>query len=105
MPPLWPGIGKEEMKHFHRSGRQEVLNGVETLHSQNAGVRHSAAPDVAAGSANSAGEPFDPKKVVLWIRIGAGDQKRSITAAEINLQRGLSSINRRKIERPEVIFR
>lgn len=39
MPPLWPGIGKEEMKHFHRCGRQEVLNGVETFHAQDTGVR------------------------------------------------------------------
>lgn len=81
-----------------------MLNGVETFHSQNAGVRHLAALDVAARSTRSAREPFDPKKVVLWIRIGAGDKERSITAAEINLQRGPSSINRRKIERPEVVF-
>jgi hypothetical protein len=73
MSPLWPGIGKEEMEYFHRSRRQEVSNGVETFHSQNAGIRHPAAPDVAARSAHSASEPFDPEKVVFWIRIGAGD--------------------------------
>jgi hypothetical protein len=105
MPPLWPGIGKEEMEHFNRSGRQEVLNGIETFHAQNTGVLRPAALNVAARPAHSASEPFDSKKVVPGIRFGAGDQERPVTAAQINLQRGPTSIYRRKIERPEIVLR
>lgn len=75
MPPFRPRIRKEEMEHIHRCRRQEMLHGVETLHSQNASVCHPAAPDAAARPTHPTREPFDPEKVVFPIRNGAGDEK------------------------------
>ena len=88
MPPLRPGIGKQQMEYFNRSRRQQLLNGVGTFHPQNAGVGQPVATDFPASPPHSSGEPFDSKEVARWVCPSTGHEKRTVAASEIDLQRG-----------------
>jgi hypothetical protein len=84
MSPLWPRIGKHQMKHFHRSRGKQVRDGITEFDAQDPGVRQIGLQNFPAGAANATLKPLDPQEISIEILPGASRKIGAITAAEIH---------------------
>lgn len=103
MPPLWPWIRKHQMKHSHRTRREEVTDCVGNLPTQNASIADVAVFDFPTGTSHPSSHPLNAKKISLWTLSGRGDQKRAIAASKVDLQRCLALENGAEIKWREII--
>ena len=84
MPPFWPRIGEQEVKCFHRCGRQQIADSIGNFHSQQAHVVD------LGGSARDGADPtdqtLDSKKIFLRHALRLRAKKRAFAAAQIHMQ-------------------
>ena len=89
MPPFWPRIGEQEVKCFHRCGRQQIADSIGNFHSQQAHVVD------LGGSARDGADPtdqtLDSKKIFLRHALGQRAKKRAVAAAQIDMERRIAS--------------
>jgi len=98
MPALRPGIWKKHMESRNRTRRQQVGDGVRTLHPENADVFQIRSRDLPANTAYSTEQTFDPEEISVWILPRDGSQKHSVTAAEIDLHWSVSPEDFAKVQ-------
>jgi len=70
---------------------------------QDARVAQPGLPDSPTGCRHSPRNPFDTEKIPIWIPRGDLDQKRSITASQVDFERGRSGKNRLDIQRRKIV--
>jgi hypothetical protein len=100
-----PGIGKEEIKHSYGLGRHQLLDRVRNLEAQDARIAETIPLNLSTRAPDSASEPFDPEKIVLWILHRQRRQEGAVAAAEIDFQRRVATEDGRQVERSETIRR
>lgn len=93
------------MERGHRIGRQQPLDNVRNLQAQNARVLEASTLNSSAGAADPSRQAFDSKKIVVGIFRRDGHEKRTVTATEIDFQRGNPSVHGSQIELFEIIRR
>ena len=88
MPPFRPRIGEQEVKCFHRCGRQQIADSIGNFHSQQAHVAD------LGGSARDGADPtdqtFDSKKIFLRHALRQRAKKQAVAAAKIDMQRHIA---------------
>ncbi len=88
MPPFWPRIGEQEVKCFHRCGRQQIADSIGNFHSQQA---HVADPGrLARDGADATDQTLDSKKIFLRHTLRQRAKKRAIAAAKIDMERRIA---------------
>ncbi len=84
MPPFWPWIGEQEVKHFHRCGRQQIADCIGDFHSQQAHIADRGR--FARGGADPAEQTLGPEKILFRHALGQRAKKRAVAAAKIHMQ-------------------
>src|SRR4051812_14739261 len=105
MSALRPRIGKEQMKHRHRARREEVLDRVQNIHSQNPRVGGRKLSDFPRRAAPSSGQSFYSDEITLRMRGRERRQESAVAASEIDFDRSGATEDFGKIERRENAFR
>ena len=89
MPPFWPRIGEQEVKCFHRCGRQQIADSIGNFHSQQAYVADLAGS--ARGGADPASQALNSEKILFGHPLGQRAKKRAVAAAKIDMQRRIAA--------------
>ena len=101
--PFRPWIGKQEIKCGNGVWRHEMIERVGNFESHYARVRQADAFDFSTGSAHPTKQAFDAQKILVGIFLCNRRQKRTVTAAEIDFDRGIATKNGAKVDRGETI--
>ncbi len=103
MPPLRPRIGKQKVKRFHRTGRQQIAHRKQSVRAQ-----HSHVVDprrFPANFLNPLRQPFDAEEVFALELFRQFAQKGTIAAAEVDLQGPVAFEKLPQIETSDMQFR
>ena len=85
MTAFWPWIWKQEIKCFHRPGRQQITHGIRIFHAQKTHIANHRG--FARGTADSTKQPLDSEKISLRHAFRQRANERAIAAAKIDMQR------------------
>ena len=85
MTAFWPWIGKQEIKCFHRPGRQQITHRIRIFHAQQTHIANHRG--FARGTADSTKQPLDSEKISFRQAFCQRAKKRAVTAAKIDVQR------------------
>ena len=88
MPPFWPRIGEQEVKCFHRCGRQQIADSIGHFHSQQTHVADRRR--LARGDADPTEQTLDPEKISFRHSQRQRAKKRAVAAAKIDMQRRIA---------------
>ena len=84
MPPFWPRIGEQEVKCFHRCGRQQIADSIRNFHSQQVHVADRGG--LLRGGADPAKQTLDSEKIFRRHALRLRAKKRAFAAAQIHMQ-------------------
>ena len=85
MTTFWPRIGKQEIKCFHRAGRQQITHRIRIFHAQETHIANHLG--FSRGTADSTKQPLDSEKISLRHALCQRANERAVTAAKIDVQR------------------
>jgi hypothetical protein len=105
MATLRPRVRKHQVKDGHRTRGHEVTNRVGNFAPQEARVFQPTRRDLLAGTPNPSNQTLDSKVIPQRISRGRGRQKQTIAAAQIDLERGGVTVDRRKLQGREIVSR
>ncbi|HZE12543.1 MAG TPA: hypothetical protein VE086_02190 [Chthoniobacterales bacterium] len=91
------------MKRRDGIGRQQPLDNVRNLQTQNPRVSQTSPLNFPTGAADPSYETFDSKKVALGMFSGDSHKKRTVAAAQIHFARRNSPVDDSQIERFKII--
>jgi len=105
MTALGPWIGKHDVKRRDGILREQLLDGIGNLESQDARIRQTGALDFSTGRPHSTQQTLDSQEIFGRIFGRDGLKKRAVAAAKVYFDRGTAAVDRLEIERRETIGR
>ena len=96
MTAFWPRIGEQEIKCFHRPGRQQITHRIRIFHAQQTHIANRRG--FSRGTADSTKQPLDSEKILLRQAFCQCAKKRAVAAAKVDVQRRVTSEDFLQIE-------
>lgn len=103
MAGFWPRIGEEEMDAGNGLGGEEPFDGINRFKAEDLEVGQSIAVASAAEFAHPAEEALDPEKAPFREALGHGEEERSVSTAQIDLQRSRIGEDFCPLETPKIV--
>src|SRR4029434_5372971 len=96
MTAFWPWIGEQEIKCFHRPGRQQIMHRIRIFHAQQTHIANHRG--CSRGAADSTRQTLDSEKISLRQALCQRANERAVAAAKIDVQRRVASEDFLQIE-------
>ena len=96
MTAFWPWIGKQEIKCFHRPGRQQITHRIRIFDAQQTHISNHRG--FSRSTTDSTKQPLDSEKILLRQAFCQRANERAVAAAKIDVERCVTAEDFLQIE-------